>query len=281
MAELLKGYPLSKIIESDLIKRVESLRIVPKLAIIRVGSRVDDLSYEKSILRRCSNVGIDTDVIKLLDSITTEELIDVIKNLNSNEDIHGILIFRPLHDQIIEEDVINTLDPNKDVDCATQTNLYKIFVGDNSGFAPCTSEAVVSMLNYYDIPIEGSKITLIGRSMVVGKPLSMMLLKQNATIKICHTRTKNLKKETQDSDILIIAAGRAEIIDDKYILKNTVVIDVGINVNNEGKLVGDVDFSKVEPIVKAISPVPKGVGGVTTAILAEHVVRAAESKYNM
>ena len=135
------------------------------------------------------------------------------------------------------------------------------------------------MLEHYEIPIEGSKITLIGRSMVVGRPLSMLLLKKNATIKVCHTRTNQIRKEAKDSDILIVAAGRAEMIDASFVSPDMVVIDVGINVNEEGKLTGDVDFASVEPIVQAISPVPKGVGGVTTAVLARHVVEAAEATF--
>lgn len=281
--QIIKGKPVADQISENLIKEVNELvkeGINPKLAIVRVGAKGNDLAYERGALKRCQTIGIETEVIELSEDITQEEYEKALRNLNENKDIHGILCFRPLPKQLNEEEIKYVISPEKDVDCFSPINSAKIMEGDTSGFPPCTPTAVVEILKHYNVELQGANVAVLGRSMVVGKPTAMLLLNENATVTICHSRTKNLEKVTSEADILIAAVGRAKMIKENFIKKGAVVIDVGINVDEDGNLCGDVDTSAVFDKASMITPVPAGVGSVTSSILAKHVVKACKAQNN-
>lgn len=283
MAQLLKGLNVANAITEDLILRVNTLKeknITPTLAILRVGARPDDLSYETGAMKRCAKVGIDVRHFLLEETCTREQLLDTIRAINSDSTIHGCLMFRPLPDKALEEAACALLAPEKDVDCMTMGSLAAVFTGKGAGYPPCTAEGCIALLDHYDIPLQGKRVAVIGRSLVIGKPVSMMLQARNATVTMCHTRTENMARICREAEILVVAAGRAGVVDGSFAAPGQVIVDVGINVNDEGKLCGDVDFASAEPIVQAITPVPGGVGSVTTAVLARHVVEAAEKAAN-
>ena len=279
--QIIKGKPVADQISENLIKEVNELvkeGINPKLAIVRVGAKGNDLAYERGALKRCQTIGIETEVIELSEDITQEEYEKALRNLNENKDIHGILCFRPLPKQLNEEEIKYVISPEKDVDCFSPINSAKIIW--HIGFPPCTPTAVVEILKHYNVELQGANIVVLGRSMVVGKPTAMLLLNENATVTICHSRTKNLEKVTSEADILIAAVGRAKMIKENFIKKGAVVIDVGINVDEDGNLCGDVDTSAVFDKASMITPVPAGVGSVTSSILAKHVVKACKAQNN-
>lgn len=280
MANILKGKVVADSIKQNIKQDVLCLKdnsIEPTLAILRVGKNPDDIAYERSILKNCESVGIKGVVYEESESITTEELLHSLNKLNEDDRIHGILVFRPLPKKIDEKLISSSINPKKDIDCMHPLNLEKIFEGNIGGFAPCTPSAAMKILDYYNIPLEGANIVVINRSMVVGKPLSMMLLSKNSTVTICHSRTKDLKSITKGADIVITALGRPNYFGEEYFNDNSTVIDVGISVNNEGKICGDVDTLTVSNLVSNITPVPGGVGSVTTSILLNHVIYACKS----
>ncbi|MGI6618115.1 MAG: bifunctional 5,10-methylenetetrahydrofolate dehydrogenase/5,10-methenyltetrahydrofolate cyclohydrolase [Saccharofermentanales bacterium] len=279
MAQILLGKAVADARSEDLIRRVDVLKkkgIQPKLVIVRVGEKPEDLSYERGALNRAKRIGVETEVRVFQENASTDEVLGAIAAINEDPKIHGCLIFRPLPKTIDERIICESLAPEKDVDGIGSASMAHVFMNQGSGFAPCTAEAVLAMLKHYNIPISGSRVTVIGRSLVIGKPVSMMLLNENATVTICHTRTRNLAFVTRESDIIVACAGKALMVDEGFVREGQTVIDVGINVNDEGKLVGDVDFDSVEPIVANITPTPRGVGSVTTTMLMQHVVEAAE-----
>jgi len=278
MTKLMKGKEVIEAMKQDMLEEVEKLAlkgITPGLAIVRLGARPDDLAYERGAVKRCEGVGIRCRIFEYPEDISQRELVGEIEKINKNADIHGILLFRPLPKHIDESAVKHAIGHEKDVDCLNPINVAKVFEGDETGFAPCTPEAVMEMLDYYDIDLKGKRVTLVGRSLVVGKPLAMLLIKKHATITICHTRTKDIEAVCRNAEILIAAAGKAKMINESFVAEGQIVIDVGINVDEEGKLCGDVDFEKVEDIVDMITPVPGGVGTVTSSVLAKHVISAA------
>lgn len=280
MANILKGKVVADNIKQNIIKDVSGLKnsgIEPTLAILRVGKNPDDIAYEKSILKNCEKVGIKGIVYEESESITTEGLLHSLNKLNEDESIHGILVFRPLPKQIDEKLISSSINPKKDIDCMHPLNLEKIFEGNMNGFAPCTPKAAMKILDYYNIPLEGANVAVINRSMVVGKPLAMMLLGKNSTVIICHSRTKDLKSITKGADIVVTALGRPNYFNEEYFNDNSTVIDVGISLNNEGKICGDVDTLPVSNVVENITPVPGGVGSVTTSILLSHVIYACKN----
>lgn len=280
MGVLMKGINVANAMKEELIKEAELLKkegTVPCLSIIRAGNREDDLSYERGAKKRMEAVGIECRVQELPESITQKEFEEAFRKVNDAPSVHGILMFRPLPKHLDEEPVRNMIHPVKDVDCMSDVNVAKVFAGDETGYAPCTAEAVMKMLKFYGIDLKGKNTVVIGRSMVVGKPLSMMLLKEHATVTICHTRTVDLPEICKNADILVAAAGKAKMITADMIGEGAVVADVGINVDEEGNLCGDVDFEGAEKKASYISPVPRGVGSITTSVLAEHVIRAAKS----
>lgn len=279
MSIIMKGADVAAAMKEELIEEVKLLKkrgIHPRLGIVRVGARPDDMAYERGAKKRMEGVGIDCQVLELPEDISQTEFETAFCKVNDDENIHGILLFLPLPKHLNEQPIKDMIHPNKDVDCMSAVNVAKVFAGDETGYAPCTPEAVMKMLDYYDIELEGKKVVVIGRSMVVGKPLSMLLLKRHATITICHTRTKNLATVCKEADVLIAAAGKAKMVTADMVGENAVVVDVGINVDDEGNLCGDVDFAATEKIASYISPVPRGVGSVTSSVLASHVVRGAK-----
>lgn len=280
MAEILKGNVVATQIKEKMKRDIEELGKhgkVPTLAIVRLGNNPGDISYEKSIIKNCDNIGIKSKVFERNVNIKTEELIELIEELNNDDNISGILVFRPLPKHIDEEIIRNAINPLKDVDCMHPLNLERIFEGDMDGFAPCTPKAAMEILKYYDIPLEGKNVVVVNRSMVVGKPLAMMLLKENATVTICHSRTKNLEEITNKADVVIIALGKAKFFGEEYFNENSIVIDVGVSLDENGKLSGDADYEKLSPKVDKITPVPGGVGSVTTSILLSQVVLACKN----
>ena len=281
MAELLLGLPVAQSINKELLDRVASLReagVAPKLAIVRVGAREDDLSYERGALKRCDALGIDAEVLHFEEAeIDTQALISQINELNARRDVHGVLMFRPLPDVIDQAAVCEALDPAKDVDCLTSGSLFGVLAGMPRGFAPCTAEAVLELLDFYGIALDGSEVAVVGRSLVIGKPVAALLCTRNATVTMCHTHTRDLASVCRRADVIVAAAGHPRTFGLDCARDGQAVIDVGINWDDENqRLVGDVDFDAVEPIVSKITPVPRGVGSVTTAVLAKHVVEAAE-----
>ena len=280
MAELLNGRELAKTLLSEIKEESKVLRsknIIPTIGIIRVGSKGDDIAYERGILKNCEKVDIRSKVVELDDNVTLEDFSKVLDSLNTDKNIHGILIFRPLPKHLDENVIKHLINPKKDIDCMNPLNLAKVFEGDSSGFPPCTPAAVLEIIKRNNIELTGKKTIVIGRSMVVGKPLSMMLLKENATVTICHSKTANLPKVSSDADVLIAAIGKAKFVSDDYIKPGAVVIDVGINIDEEGKLWGDVDFESAAQKASYITPVPGGVGSVTTAVLLKHVIISAKN----
>ncbi|MDF2887590.1 MAG: Methylenetetrahydrofolate dehydrogenase [Lacrimispora sp.] len=255
----LKGAAVSAKIKEEVTELLRELAgAVPKLAIVRVGERPDDMSYERGALKKMENFGLQAESFSFSADISNEEFQAEFKKINENPDIDGILLLRPLPKQINERDIEHMIDPEKDLDGISPENIAQVFAGVNEGFAPCTAEAVIEVLKANDISLSGKRVSVVGRSIVVGRPLSMLLLKENATVTICHTRTKEIEKTCRDAEILIAAAGQAKMIDASYVGADAVVIDVGINVDQDGT-----------------TPVPGGVGAVTTAVLAKHLVTAA------
>ena len=282
MAEILKGKPVADAIRDNLIKDIEVLKekgVTPTLAVVRVGNRTDDVSYENSILKRCSTMGIETKLFTLDSCIEMEEFINVLDGINKDKNIHGVLTFRPFPKHLDAEVINGFINAEKDSDCMNPENLEKIFEGKMDGVMPCTPEAVMEIIKFYGYNLEGKNIAVINRSMVVGKPLSMMLLAENATVTICHSKSKNLAEITSKADIVITAVGRANMLDNSYFNKDSVVIDVSINDAGNGKICGDVNFELVKENVAAITPVPGGVGSVTTNLLLKHVVEACKNLY--
>ncbi len=269
---------LNERIKADVAKLNEK-GITPTLGIVRVGERPDDLSYERGAVKRCETLGVEYQKFLLPEDVTQNELMKTIDEVNKNDAIHGVLIFRPLPKHLDEKAVIAALAPEKDVDGITDGSMVGVFTSTEKGFPPCTPQACMEILDHYQIDCTGKKAVVVGRSLVVGKPAAMMLLKKNATVTVCHTRTKDMPSVVKEAEIVIVAAGRAGIVDDTYLSPGQIVIDVGINVNEEGKLCGDVDYAKAEPVVDMITPVPGGVGSVTTSVLVGHVVEAAMRKF--
>ncbi|AVQ39701.1 bifunctional 5,10-methylene-tetrahydrofolate dehydrogenase/5,10-methylene-tetrahydrofolate cyclohydrolase [Clostridium botulinum] len=279
MTKILYGNEIALKIKEDLKLRIDKLKeknIIPKLAILRMGNKQDDIAYERSIIKSCEKLNIETKVEELKEDILEEDFLKLMERLNNEKDIHGILVFRPYPKHLNENIINSSISLNKDVDCMHPLNLERIFEGDLDGFMPCTPEAVIEMLKYYDIDLKGKNIVIINRSMVVGKPLSMMSLAHNATVTVCHSKTIDLQSITKKSDIVVTAIGKAKLIKEEYFNEDSIVIDVSINVDENGKLCGDVDFENVKEKVGAITPVPKGVGSVTTTLLLKHIVEAAE-----
>jgi methylenetetrahydrofolate dehydrogenase (NADP+)/methenyltetrahydrofolate cyclohydrolase len=281
MANILLGKDVADQMTAELIERVATLRdkgIEPTLAIVRVGEQGDDIAYERGALKRAERVGVRVLVRAFPGNVDQDLLKNEIQQINQDDSLHGCLLFRPLPSHLDEKEICDTLLAEKDVDGISSASMAGLFAGSGEVFAPCTAEATLAMLKHNRIPIKGAKATVIGRSLVIGKPVAMMLLAEHATVTICHTRTLDLGEVTRQSDLIIACAGKAEMVTADMVAPGQTVIDVGINVTEDGRLAGDVAFDQVEPIVANISPVPRGVGSVTTTILMQHVVEAAERR---
>ena len=277
MTKLLEGGIVAQAINektADIIANLKSKGIEPALAIVRVGERDDDITYERNTIRRCEKLGIKVERNILKENSTQEELENKIISLNNNKSIHGILVFMPLPDHMNERALRELIDPQKDVDGITDRSLAGVFTGTDIGFPPCTAQACIEILDYYGIDCKGKRASVVGRSLVVGKPVSMLLLNKNATVTVCHTKTEALASQCKNSEIIIAAVGKPKILKAENFSQGQVIIDVGINFEN-GKLCGDVDFDAALPLASAITPVPGGVGTVTSALMVNHVAVAA------
>ena len=290
MAKLLLGKEVTDALNANLQTRTAALRekgVTPTLGIIRVGENPSDLSYEKGAVKRAELVGVNVVKFVLPEDATKADVLAAIDKVNADDSIHGVLMFRPLpkHLKADQTEISNRLDPKKDVDCMTDLTNAGVFEGRSDlGFAPCTPAACMEILDYYGIDCKGKNAVVIGRSLVVGKPAAMMLMGKNATVTVCHTKTVNTAEIARNADILVSAAGVLGSLTKEYVRPGQVVIDVSINWDAEkpnakggkGAIAGDAKFEEVEPIVEAITPVPGGVGSVTTSVLMKHVVEAAE-----
>lgn len=283
MALRLRGKEVTDAMAVDLKARVEACNAAganPTLAIVRVGERPDDLSYERTAVKRAVALGVNVKPYVLDDFAPQQVIESTIRSINQDMNVHGCLLFRPLPTFIDERAICNMLSPYKDIDGISMESLAAVFTDSPHGFPPCTAAACLKMLDHYQIPVTGKHVVVIGRSLVIGKPVSMMLLRRNASITICHSRTENLPQICRSADIVICATGRARAYGAEYFVPGQTVLDVGINFDTQGNLCGDVDFDEVEPIVGAITPVPGGIGSVTTSITMEHTVQACESMFD-
>lgn len=281
MAELLKGKPVADRLNIITRKKAEELAMTgnrPVLAVIRLGENPGDIAYEKGIVKRAAETGVEITQRVFAADISQENLLEEIERINNDDKIHGVLIFRPLPKHIDDGAVCRALKPAKDMDGITAGSMAGIFMDSGEGYPPCTAEACIELMEHYGIEMSGKKVTVFGRSLVIGKPVAMMAMKKNATITICHSKTSNadFASSGAGADILIAAIGRANYVDADMTGDGQVIIDVGINTDENGNLCGDVDFASVESKAAAITPVPGGVGSVTTAILMKHTVEAAE-----
>ena len=280
MEKILKGAPVAQAIIDRTLCDANALKekgVIPTLAILRVGERADDISYEKGAMKRCAQAGVDVKNVVLPSDVGENEFFETLNSLNKDDSVHGILMFRPLPKHIDGEKARQMLAIQKDVDGCTDGSLAGVFSNSKTGFTPCTAQAAMEILKYYGCECSGEKAVVLGRSLVVGRPVAMLLMHENATPTICHTRTKNPAELSKQADIVIACTGQMESLGADYFRAGQIVIDVGINWNEEkNKLCGDVRFDEVSDIVEAITPVPGGVGGVTTAVLVSHVVEAAK-----
>lgn len=273
-----RGKPVADALTAGLMEQINHLKesgVSVKLAVVRVGEREEDLSYERGLSKRFMNAGAEVERVLFPTDVQQDEFENAVRKLDADPAIHGILIFRPLPAHLDEKKIIELISPRKDVDCMTDQNALSVYSGRKGGHAPCTPQAVIEMLEYYGYDLTGKKAVVVGRSAVVGKPLAMLLLAKNATVTICHTKTKELPSVCREADLLIACAGKARMIGSEFVRPGMTVIDVGINADGDG-ICGDVDYAAVCDIVDAITPVPGGVGSVTTSVLLKHTVESAE-----
>ncbi len=280
--EILKGKPVADRLSAAMEQNIDKLLekgILPTLAIVRVGENSSDIAYENSAVKKANSLGIGIEKFILQADAKEEDLIDVIKYINENEKIHGVLLFRPLPKHMDEDRVRNHLSAAKDIDGITDQSLVGLFTGKQEGFPPCTAEAAMAILEDAKIDISGKRIVVIGRSLVIGKPIAMMLMEQNGTVTICHSKTpaEDLKAYCRQADIIVCATGRRNTLTADHVSGKQIIVDVGINFDEEGKMCGDADFAGIEEAngAAAMTPVPGGVGSVTTVLLMYHVVAAA------
>ena len=281
MAKRLLGKEVNAELNARIIAECQELKsqgIHPKLAILRCGERPDDLSYERGACKRAETLGVEVQKFLLPENVSKEELLRTIDQLNGDDSIHGVLMFRPLpaHLKGDQDHICNRLDPRKDVDGMTDGSNAGVFMGKNLGYPPCTAAACMEILDHYNIDCTGKKAVVIGRSLVVGRPAAVMLMQKNATVTVCHTKTQDVAAVAREADILISTAGVLGSLTKDYVRPGQIVVDVSINWDEaKGGIAGDARFDEVEPIVEAITPVPGGVGAVTTSVMLGHVVKAA------
>lgn len=276
--EILKGLPVANAINEKLIEELKGMDKVPHLAIIRVGERPDDMSYERGATKKMDKVGFDCTSYTFPADIDNETFQKEFDKINEDDNIDGILLLRPLPKHLDEKAIENRINPNKDLDGISPVNLAKVYAGDTTGFAPCTAEAVIEMLDFAGVDLTGKRVTVVGRSLVIGKPVTMLLMKKNSTVTVCHTKTVDMASVCRNAEIVVAAAGVAKMIDKSFISKDAIVIDVGINVDEDGNLCGDVNFDEVSELASILTPVPGGVGSVTTSVLAKHLMKATKNK---
>ena len=283
MAEIIDGKLVSKAIREDIRASVDGLRelgIIPGLAVVLVGDEPASAVYVRNKHRACLEVGINSIEIKLSKETTEEELLRIIGELNDRADVHGILVQLPLPKHINENNVINAISHEKDVDAFHPINVGKILTGKYD-FLPCTPAGIMSLLDYYNIEISGKRCVVVGRSNIVGKPMMLLLTERNGTVTLCHSKTRELSDHTRSADILVAAVGRPHFITADMVKNGAVVIDVGINRLDDGRLVGDVDFEVVSRVASYITPVPGGVGPMTITTLLKNTLSAAKKAHNL
>lgn len=279
MARIVKGVEISSAICDGLTETIEDLKkigMIPSLAIVRVGEDESQIAYERGAAKRCTSLGIAIKMITLPESASEAQVTDQIKLLNDDAGTHGVLLMRPLPKQINEEAVRSVLAPEKDVDGITDQSLAGVIAGKKDTFSPCTAKACIEVLDYLGIDLKGKHVAIVGSSLVVGKPVGMMLLNRLATVTLCHIHTKDVPGECRRADIIIAAAGCRGLINEHHVRKGQIIVDVGINLDENGKIHGDVDASSVTDVVDILTAVPGGVGAITTSVLAKHVVDAAK-----
>lgn len=279
MAELLKGAPVADALAEKMQRRIETLKahaVTPTLAILRVGERPDDVAYEKGAMKKCDRTGVAVRQVILPADVEKGTFYEALESLNRDPEVHGILMLRPLPEGLDNERARKTLDPSKDVDGCTDGSLAGVFTDTILGYPPCTAQAAMEILHYYGIDCRGKRAVVIGRSLVIGRPVAMMLMHRNATVTVCHTKTIDTPAIAREADILIACSGQMESIGRDYFNDHQIVIDVGIGWNEKkGKLCGDVIAEEADQIVRGYTPVPGGVGTVTNTVLVSHVVEAA------
>ncbi|MEG2221657.1 MAG: bifunctional 5,10-methylenetetrahydrofolate dehydrogenase/5,10-methenyltetrahydrofolate cyclohydrolase [Oscillospiraceae bacterium] len=279
MTTVLSGAPVAAALDIQTMALVDSCKsraVVPTLAILRVGEREDDISYERGAMKRCAKVGIAVKQLLLPQEVSQETLLRQIQDLNADPTVHGVLLFRPLPKTLDEKALCEALCPAKDVDGITSGSMAAVFTGSGAGYAPCTAQSCMELLQFYGVVPAGKRAVVIGRSLVIGRPVALLLLQANATVTICHTKTENLPAVVREADIVVAAAGKAETVTADYLSPGQILLDVGIHWSETAnKLVGDIAFDEAAPLAAAITPVPGGVGSVTTAVLARHVAEAA------
>lgn len=280
MTELLKGKLYVDSIIEELQSRSDALKeknIMPVLAVVRMGKKESDLAYERGLKKRAVSAGVNVEVYEIDEYSEQREVEDLIKLLNNDERIHGILIFEPLPQHINAESLHKKLATAKDVDGVTAGSMATVYSGKGKGFAPCTAEGCIELLKYYGVQLAGKRAVIIGRSNVIGKPASMLLLGENATVTVCHSKTRNIEQICREADIVIACIGKGKHVGEAYLREGQILVDVGINFDEAGNMVGDIDFDAALKVgASAVTPVPGGVGAVTTAILMKHVIEAAE-----
>ena len=249
---------------------------VPKLSIIRVGESESEKAYERSVMNKLVPLGIECVSTVLEESVNQDVFDQTFNEINQDEEIHGILLLKPVPKHISLAHVIETINPKKDVDCIGATNMARIYQEGKKGFIPCTAEAVMQIINFEEIDLKGKSVVMVGFGMVIGRPLTLLLVEAGSTVTVCNEFTKDLKQESSRADVLIVATGVKHLIEENHVKQDAVVIDVGINVDEDGRIVGDVDFDAVSKKAGSITPVPGGVGTVTTYVLADHVFKAFE-----
>ncbi|MDO5061925.1 MAG: bifunctional 5,10-methylenetetrahydrofolate dehydrogenase/5,10-methenyltetrahydrofolate cyclohydrolase [Peptostreptococcaceae bacterium] len=275
MDKLLLGKNVADKLKQEVREKVEVLKaraIEPKLSIVRVGEKPDDIAYQKGATKTMEDLGIAVEVIELAQETTTEQLAEVIEKLNKDDKVHGVLMLRPLPAHINENKIRNLLVLEKDIDCMSELALAGVLEPKQALKKPCTPQAVIEILKHYNIEMSGKNAVVLGRSTVIGKPVALLLTDENATVTLCHSRTKDLAEVCRNADILVSAIGKAKFVTKDFVKDGTVVIDVGINFDEEGKMVGDVDMDAVMDQVSGITPVPRGVGSVTTTVLAMNLI---------
>ena len=280
--KIISGKEVAEHITAELKNKAESLKKgnkrLPKLVIIRVGEKSDDLSYQKGAVKRMDMIGIIHEEVHFEENVSKEEFYKEFDEINNDESVDGILVLRPLPKHLDEDRLMNTINPKKDIDAISPVSLGKLMAGDKNGFAPCTAAGVIEILKYAGVKIRGKKVTIIGRSNVVGRPLALLFVSEDATVTVCHSFTADVKQAGKNAEILVASCGKAKLINSEYVAENAVVIDVGINFDENGKLCGDVDINDIEAVAAACTPVPGGVGAVTTSMLAKQLLLAYEAK---
>ena len=282
MAEIWKGAPVAAALSETVAAEAAELTakgVLPTLAIFRVGERDDDLAYERGAMKRCDKVGVRVKNVVLPADVDSDTFFRTLEALNTDPEVHGILMFRPLPKQLDGEKARRMLAPEKDVDGCTDGSLAGVFTNTALGFPPCTAQAAMELLRYYGVDPKGKRVAVIGRSLVIGRPVAMMLMHANATVTVCHTRTVDVPAVTREADIVVAASGQMESVGANYLRPGQIVIDIGLTYDEKrGKLCGDVDHEAAERIVRCISAVPGGIGAVTSTILCQHVIEAAEAQ---